>query len=220
MLNLGGIANLTLLGADGRVIGFDCGPGQRAARPVVPAPPRRALRRRRRLGRQRPGHRHPCWQRCWPSRTSTGAPPKSTGRDLFNLAGSTTTCCAMRHAAPHRRRAGHAGRTDGRQRGARPARAMRATTRSLLVCGGGALNAHLMRAWRQRLPGVPCDARPPRTACRPIRSKARRSRGWHSASSSAAGQPAGGHRRPRARACSARSTRPEQPQKRPPCRRP
>lgn len=155
VLNLGGIANLSLLHADGRVGGFDCGPGNALM----------DLWCHRHRGQ--PFDDNGSW-------AATGqvqegllsgwlaepyfdrAPPKSTGRDLFNaawldaglaehdilraedvqatLVELTARSCAMalsQHAAD---------------------------TRRLLVCGGGALNGHLIRRLAANLPGVQIDS--------------------------------------------------------------
>lgn len=152
VLNLGGISNLSILRPDGAVLGFDCGPanalmdywcqrhtgqpyddGGRWARTGQPIPSLlTALMAEPFLAHQ---------------------PPKSTGRDLFNpdwlaphlaacahdaqpqdvqatLAEFTAHACAqdlVRHA-PH--------------------------SELLIVCGGGALNDHLMKRLQALLPGV------------------------------------------------------------------
>ncbi len=152
-LNLGGISNLSLLPADGTVQGFDCGPGNALID-------------------------HWCQRHTGRSFDAAGAwaasgqvhaglldtllqepylalpPPKSTGRDLFNppwldtrlggwpglppvdvqatLTEFTALACAqalLRHPAG-------AGVTE------------------LVVCGGGALNAHLMARLQAALPSV------------------------------------------------------------------
>ncbi|QNP49918.1 anhydro-N-acetylmuramic acid kinase [Diaphorobacter aerolatus] len=151
VLNLGGIANLSILRADGGVLGFDCGPanalmdfwchehtgqwfdarGDWAAQGRVVQPLLGALL-------EDPYFRL--------------EPPKSTGRDLFHpewlrtrlathggldasdvqatLAELTAISCAddLKRHAPD--------------------------ARELIVCGGGALNDHLMRRLQAHLPGV------------------------------------------------------------------
>jgi anhydro-N-acetylmuramic acid kinase len=151
VLNIGGISNLSLLRADGSLLGFDCGPGNAlmdgwcarhtgaafdddgrwAAQGQVLDPLLHALL-------AEPYFRQP--------------PPKSTGRDLFNeswlanrlqgfggaapadvqatLAELTAACCS----ADVERHEPGLGR--------------------LIVCGGGALNGHLMRRLAGRLPGT------------------------------------------------------------------
>jgi len=152
VLNLGGIANLTVLHRDGRTIGFDCGPanvlmdlwihrhsgaafdgeGSWAASGTVVSPLLASMQA------------DPYFKR---------SPPKSTGRDLFDaawlerhlrvataslrpedvqatLAELTALACAhdmTRHASD---------------------------ARDLLVCGGGALNGDLMRRLAKHLPHV------------------------------------------------------------------
>ncbi len=150
VLNLGGISNLSVLAADGATIGFDCGPGN-----VL-------MDRWCATHRGEPYDRDGAWaasgavEAALLSRMQSEAyfalpPPKSTGRDLFNaawlerclrqangsipapqdvqasLAELTAWCCeqAVLHHAPQASR--------------------------LLVCGGGACNAHLMRRLTARL---------------------------------------------------------------------
>ncbi len=151
VLNLGGISNLSVLRADGSMLGFDSGPanalmdfwcerhrgeafdhdGRWAASGKVDGTLLDAMLREPYFAQQ---------------------PPKSTGRDLFNpdwlerhlarhatvqpqdvqatLAELTARCC-----------------TDATQRHA-------AGISRLIVCGGGALNAHLMRRLQALLPAV------------------------------------------------------------------
>ncbi len=152
VLNLGGISNLTALLADGRTTGFDCGPanvlmdlwclrhtGQRfdadgawAARGTVNPRLLQVLL-------QEPYFAE--------------APPKSTGRDLFNMpwlqarleahgsscdaADVQATLCELTAQT-----CADAVRTHARD------------AKELLVCGGGALNLHLMRRLAHHLPGV------------------------------------------------------------------
>jgi len=163
VLNLGGISNLTSLQADGQVLGFDCGPanvlmdhwctrhtgqafdaaGQWAAQGSVLPDLLDVL-----LG-------EPYFSL---------APPKSTGRDLFNPAwldhrlrqwGSDApsakpedvqaTLCELTAITCAQATSRHA-----------------AEAKELMVCGGGAFNRHLMQRLAHHLPGravVPTDAR-------------------------------------------------------------
>ena len=157
VLNLGGIANLSVLGATGTdaVLGFDCGPGnalmdhwcqQHTGQPfdaggawaasgqVVPAllaallaEPYLAL-----------------------------APPKSTGRDLFNPAWLATRLQPFAALAPADVQATLAEFTAspciaGVKRYAND-------SKWLIVCGGGAFNTHLMGRLRAGLPGVAVES--------------------------------------------------------------
>ena len=141
VLNVGGIANLTLLPASGPVGGFDCGPGNLLM----------DLWCRRHLGR--PYDAEGAWaaggaverdllERWLAEPYFDRAPPKSTGRDLFDVAwldaGLSDTTRRPQDVM--------ATLAELTVRGAVDALARHAprTTR-LWVCGGGAFNAHLMR---------------------------------------------------------------------------
>jgi len=155
VLNIGGIANLTLLRADGSMLGFDCGPGnclmdawcgQHTGRAFdaegawaatgSPLPPvLEALL-------AEPYFRKP--------------PPKSTGRDLFNPA----------WLEMHLRKFGNAEPADVQATLAElTARACSDDAlrhepglRRLIVCGGGVFNTHLMRRLQALLPQVPVSS--------------------------------------------------------------
>lgn len=160
VLNIGGISNLTALQADGSTIGFDCGPGNAlmdhwclsntgqafddggawAASGQVIEPllqdmlsdPYFALPAPKSTGRDR---FHPDWLKARLQRSASSVPAVDVQSTLAEL---TAACCA----------------NDFR---------LYATgARELLVCGGGALNQHLMRRLAARLDGVqvlPTDAR-------------------------------------------------------------
>ena len=151
VLNIGGISNLTLLRADGTMLGFDCGPGNSlmdswcgqhtgapfdtdgawAAGGEVIAPLLEALLTEGYFARP---------------------PPKSTGRDLFNRAWLDGHLRGWGGEAPADVQATLAEFT-ARACGADVVR-HEPGLRRLIVCGGGALNAHLMRRLRARLPDV------------------------------------------------------------------
>ncbi|HSQ71491.1 MAG TPA: anhydro-N-acetylmuramic acid kinase [Rubrivivax sp.] len=150
VLNLGGIANLSLLRASGEVLGFDCGPGNLLM----------DLWCRRHLGTAYDA------DGAWAAGGHVGAgllerllaepflalaPPKSTGRDLFD-AGWLDDRLGPAPPSPQDVMATLAeftarGAVDALRRHA-PA------THSLLVCGGGAFNSHLMTRLAQLLAGA------------------------------------------------------------------
>jgi anhydro-N-acetylmuramic acid kinase len=159
VLNLGGIANLSVLKADGTTLGFDCGPANALLD-------------------------HWCQQHLGLAYDDAGAwaaggsvqepllsamlaepyfalaPPKSTGRDLFNPSWLASHLDALPPAAAQDVQATLVELTarscaDAAQRYAGDAR-------ELLVCGGGAYNAQLMARLSARLSGYqvqPTDAR-------------------------------------------------------------
>ena len=152
VLNIGGISNLTALGADGSTTGSDCGPGNALMDHWCQAHTGRAFDD---AGAWAASGRviEPLLTRMLTDPYFSLAAPKSTGRDRFHpawlaahlrgstatphpadvqatLAMLTATCCAndVLHYA--------------------------AGTTELLVCGGGAFNRHLTQQLAARLPGV------------------------------------------------------------------
>jgi anhydro-N-acetylmuramic acid kinase len=152
VLNLGGIGNLTLLGADGTVRGFDCGPGNALLD--------HWCQRHRGADYDDDGR--------WAASGRVDAallslllaepflhkpPPKSTGRDLFNPDWLHTAL--QRLTGPAAPADVQATLAEYTVRAAADALRLHAPdARRLLVCGGGALNGHLMRRLAACLPGV------------------------------------------------------------------
>ena len=150
VLNLGGIANLSILQAV-QVLGFDCGPGnalldawclQHTGQPYDDqgrwaASGRVHERLLARLLRE-PYFSHP--------------PPKSTGRDLFNI--GWLRACLSEHPglAPADIQATLAELTARSCADALQGHA--SSAQQLIVCGGGALNTHLMLRLQSLLPDV------------------------------------------------------------------
>ncbi|MET0383454.1 MAG: anhydro-N-acetylmuramic acid kinase [Burkholderiaceae bacterium] len=153
VLNLGGIANLTLMASgDAPLRGFDCGPGNalmdhwcrthlgaafdddgRWAASGRPDPALLAIL----LG----------------DAYFAKPPPKSTGRDLFNAEWLANALCGM--ASPPSPTDVQATLMELTARGAIDAlRTHAGGTRELLVCGGGALNGALMARLAALWPGL------------------------------------------------------------------
>ncbi|HJV96606.1 MAG TPA: anhydro-N-acetylmuramic acid kinase, partial [Albitalea sp.] len=152
VINIGGISNLTALAADGSTVGFDCGPGNAlmdhwcrqhtghafdrdgawAASGVVIDALLSALQRE-------PYFAQPA--------------PKSTGRDLFNASWLAARLASL--SASPRPQDVQATLTELTAWACADAVGRHATdARRVLVCGGGALNSHLMHRLASRLPGV------------------------------------------------------------------
>jgi anhydro-N-acetylmuramic acid kinase len=151
VLNIGGISNVTLLRADGTMMGFDCGPGNALMDAW-------------------------CQQHTGAPYDSDGAwsasgtvvtdlletmlkeryfalpPPKSTGRDLFNPAWMSRHLSHHRAADPADVQATLCELTAAAC--ANDIRRHQPDLERLIVCGGGALNSNLMRRLRALLPGV------------------------------------------------------------------
>ena len=152
VLNIGGIANLSVLGADGSVLGFDSGPGnalmdgwclQHTGRTYDDGGQWAAS------GRPLPGLLAAMLAEPYLAQQ----PPKSTGRDLFHAD------WLARHLQHHAAQAAPADvqATLTEFTAASCADAVRRFGRGsdqLLVCGGGALNTYLMQRLAALLPGV------------------------------------------------------------------
>jgi len=147
VLNIGGISNLSALRADGNTIGFDCGPGNALLDAWC-------LRHR-----GEPFDRDGQWaasgkilpellSRMQAERYFKQPPPKSTGRDLFN-AEWLDSLLAGTAAAPQDVQATLAELTVWAAADA--VRLHAGDARRILVCGGGALNLHLMERLAARL---------------------------------------------------------------------
>ncbi len=152
VLNLGGIANPTVLRPEGTHSGFDCGP----ANALMDAWAQKHIRQ--------PFDRDGAWAAsATPDAALLAAlaaepyfalpPPKSTGRDLFNEEWLEQRLQAFARVTPQQVQATLAEFTavtcaaDVRRHAVGLAR--------LVVCGGGAMNGHLMRRLQALLPGVP-----------------------------------------------------------------
>ncbi len=152
VLNIGGISNLTLLPAHaGPVTGFDCGPGnalmdfwclKHTGQPYDAQGAWAAS------GIVVPG----LLARLLAAPYFAKAPPKSTGRDLFNPEWLASQLSGPEVNAPQDVQATLTALTA--QACARDLMHHAPRTTELLVCGGGAFNDELMRQLAQALPGV------------------------------------------------------------------
>lgn len=152
VLNIGGVSNLTLLRAGGTMCGFDCGPGNALMDSWC--------------------HRHtgkdydaqgdwaaggevlePLLHEMLTEPFFRKVPPKSTGRDLFNTSWLDRHLRGFAGAAPADVQATLAELTANTC--ANDAKLHGSGLQRLIVCGGGALNTHLMRRLRVLLPDTP-----------------------------------------------------------------
>jgi anhydro-N-acetylmuramic acid kinase len=155
VLNIGGISNLTVLAADGATLGFDCGPGNALMNHWC---------------KLHLGHDYDA-EGAWAAGGVVverllaamlaepyfaQGPPKSTGRDLFHPAWLHAHLAAVDPAASLRPQDVQATLAELTARVvARDLRTHASDASGLLVCGGGALNRHLMTRIASHLPGVP-----------------------------------------------------------------
>ncbi len=151
VLNIGGISNLTALHADGRTLGFDCGPGNALM----------DLWCERHTGQT--FDRDGAWgasglvlpellQHMRSDAYFSLAPPKSTGRDLFHTDWLARHLTVATHARPQDVQATLCELTASTCTDAMTAYAP--DTQTLLVCGGGAWNLELMARMSAQLPQV------------------------------------------------------------------
>ena len=152
VINLGGIGNLTALGADASTLGFDCGPGnalmdhwcrQNTGQPFD-----------RDGAWAAGGHVLPALLEAMQAEPYFHLPPpKSTGRDLFNPPWLEAQLQVLPGPPPSARdvQATLAELTAASCAAAVMAHARDAET--VLLCGGGALNGHVRRRIAALLPG-------------------------------------------------------------------
>jgi len=151
VLNIGGISNLSVLGADGDVLGWDCGPGNALmdfwcnTHTGAPFDQDGAWAAQ---GQINPAFLEDLLSEAFLHR----APPKSTGRDLFNPAWLHQRLQSHAQLSPQDVQAtlteftAVACAKDVLQHAEK--------TRELIVCGGGALNRQLMHRLAHHLPGI------------------------------------------------------------------
>ncbi len=159
VLNIGGISNISLLSADGRTLGFDCGPGNCLMDLWIA----------RHLGCSfdaggawaASGTLLPeMLQALLDEPFFTRTPPRSTGRDLFNEQWLAALVPTLESEAAADVQATLLELTA--QSIARCLHDDAPATQELLVCGGGSLNTRLMERLQQLLPDTtvqPTDAR-------------------------------------------------------------
>ena len=151
VLNIGGISNLSVLKAHGDVIGFDCGPGNALMDFWCQQHTGQAFDRDgawAATGKVNGGLLDSLMREPF----LLAAPPKSTGRDLFNPVWLAGHLSSHPHAAPADVQATLCEYTalacaNDLQRHA-------ADAQQLTVCGGGALNLFLMQRLTALLPKV------------------------------------------------------------------
>ena len=159
VLNLGGIANLSVLHAHGDVLGFDCGPGnalmdhwcQRHTGAAYDASGQWAAQ-----GQVLPTLLTQLMQEPFLHQ----APPKSTGRDLFHPEWLAAHLANFSNATPVDVQATLTAFTA--LACANDVRRFAPDAHELIVCGGGALNQQLMSHLQRELPSLvvcPSDAR-------------------------------------------------------------
>jgi anhydro-N-acetylmuramic acid kinase len=151
VLNLGGISNLTLLRADGSQLGFDCGPGNSLMDHWT--------QQHQGLPFDAKGQ----WAAAGQVDSAllqdllaepyfAAAPPKSTGRDLFHPAWLAGKLAAHRQLSAQDVQATLAELTA--RACADDVRRHQAGLPRLVVCGGGALNDHLLARLAALLPAT------------------------------------------------------------------
>ena len=159
VFNVGGISNITLLHADGRTFGFDCGPGNALMDHWCQQHRGQAFDRNGDWAAT--GQVNGALLQRLQNEPYFGSPgPKSTGRDLFNASWLTRMLAACSPAPlPADVQATLAELTAWAC--AEALGSQRDAVCDILVCGGGAYNTHLMHRFTTRLPAAqirPSDA--------------------------------------------------------------
>jgi anhydro-N-acetylmuramic acid kinase len=155
VLNIGGISNLSMLGADGSVLGFDCGPGNALMDYWC----------QRHMGQAfDAGGAWAAGGEVLPTLLASlldepflrKSPPKSTGRDLFNPQWLAQHLQPFRDANPVDVQATLTECTAIAC--SMSLNSYKKDSKIVAVCGGGALNTHLMARLQAACPGVQVTA--------------------------------------------------------------
>jgi anhydro-N-acetylmuramic acid kinase len=151
LLNIGGISNVTVLRADGSQLGFDCGPGNALMDGWCAKHLGRAYDDRGAWAASGSVHA-PLLAGMLAEPYFACTPPKSTGRDLFHLDWLQSHLARHPVLAPADVQATLAELTA--RACANDVARHAPGLPKLAVCGGGALNDHLMRRLAALLPGT------------------------------------------------------------------
>ncbi|MFZ3220872.1 MAG: anhydro-N-acetylmuramic acid kinase [Rhodoferax sp.] len=153
VLNVGGISNITILDPNGGPLtGFDCGPGNALMDAWCLAHTGHAFDAEGRWAAQGQVHGM-LLDRLLQEPFFTKPPPKSTGRDLFNMPWLTAKLAGLEGVPPHDVQATLTELTA--QACASSLLQASPACAELIVCGGGALNRHLMDRLQAALPACP-----------------------------------------------------------------
>ena len=150
-MNIGGISNISVLRADGSVQGWDCGPGNALMDHWCQQHTGQAFDRDGSWAASGAVHAG-LLDSLLSEDFLRRAPPKSTGRDLFNPAWLTQHLCSFAKLSAVDIQATLTEFTA--LACAKDVCAHAAQAQTLIVCGGGALNAHLMRRLSAHLPDM------------------------------------------------------------------
>jgi anhydro-N-acetylmuramic acid kinase len=151
VLNIGGISNITLINPQqqAELIGYDCGPGNALMDAWCLAHTGAAFDDAGRWAAQGTVHAD-LLSHMLAEPFFAKAPPKSTGRDLFNLGWLSAQLSGFDSLMPQDVQATLAELTA--QACADCLQGQSTVFESLVVCGGGALNRHLMARLQAALP--------------------------------------------------------------------
>jgi anhydro-N-acetylmuramic acid kinase len=157
VLNIGGISNITVLdpATQAPVLGFDCGPGNALMDGWCQAHTGQAFDDAGRWAASGQVHA-PLLARLLNEPFFAKPPPKSTGRDLFNAAWLADGLSGFTGLPPQDVQATLAELTA--QSCAQALRGVSPHCKTLVVCGGGAFNGHLVQRLAFHLPGCAVES--------------------------------------------------------------
>jgi anhydro-N-acetylmuramic acid kinase len=155
VLNIGGISNLSVLGKDEPALGFDCGPGNALMDYWCHSHTGQLFDEDGQWASS--GQVNKAWlDQLLAEPFINKAPPKSTGRDLFNAAWLQKQMQGFADIAPQDVQATLTELTAlaCAKNTINYANIDKSNSKILIVCGGGALNGHLMRRLQAAFPDM------------------------------------------------------------------